>query len=530
MSQVPTLLEETFKLSTPPAQISPLRSLARHPRWAIVAPMVILGVTVLVILFAPRKYSSDAKLFLRIGRESVSVDPTALSVGDPMSLHLTREHEIESEIGVMQSDEILGSVIDRLGPEFFGSQNSSSLLGKLLSIPKRLDPIPDRERTMRDLQENFNLDASSKSSVVTISYHDDDPQRAEKVVATWIEAYRDHHANLYRNQGSLDFFAGQQSRLESLLLEARQKRRDAKNRYGLMTLEGGQRSIEERILELEKSLAEAQAQFAAKGGRTAALDQMIRSDLKSTIESATTGKANTGRDLVRAALFELEVTQEELQSRLVEGHPKLDAIANQIRQAQNIVDSMENDRTEVTSEVNPSYQVLSQSLMSDQADKKGLASMIDQQKESLASLRSQRELINQGEAEVSGLDDEVKILERRYVANAEQYERARMEETLAKERMTSIAVVQAPTQRHKPVSPNKAMVLLMGILAAGLAMVAGPVLIDQHLLANQQHSNEEGVVIEKQPVSPEWDFRSREQDIDRSAAESDAKTYSNVVG
>ena len=76
-----------------------------------------MGLTLLVILFAPRSYTSESKLLLRIGRESVTVDPTASSVGDQLNMHHTRENEIQSAVGVMQSRQILQNVVDKIGEE-----------------------------------------------------------------------------------------------------------------------------------------------------------------------------------------------------------------------------------------------------------------------------------------------------------------------------------------------------------------------------------------------------------------------------
>ena len=47
------------------------------------------------LTFLPRKYESEAKLFLRLGRESVALDPTA-TTGATMQIQETRDDEIDS--------------------------------------------------------------------------------------------------------------------------------------------------------------------------------------------------------------------------------------------------------------------------------------------------------------------------------------------------------------------------------------------------------------------------------------------------
>ncbi|MGI9429024.1 MAG: Wzz/FepE/Etk N-terminal domain-containing protein, partial [Bythopirellula sp.] len=65
----------------------------RNKKKVIFVPLAILGLAALVILFAPREYRSEAKVFMKIGRESVKIDPTA-TTGDMISMQSnSRENE-----------------------------------------------------------------------------------------------------------------------------------------------------------------------------------------------------------------------------------------------------------------------------------------------------------------------------------------------------------------------------------------------------------------------------------------------------
>ena len=86
----------------------------------------------IVVIFAPRVYQSEARLMLRVGRESVRLDPTAGDAGDAMSLHRTREHEIQSAIGVMHSREILDRVVDDVGVSACSVVDGATFIGSII--------------------------------------------------------------------------------------------------------------------------------------------------------------------------------------------------------------------------------------------------------------------------------------------------------------------------------------------------------------------------------------------------------------
>ena len=62
----------------------------------------------------PRSYESSAKLMIRVGRESVSLDPTATTSATLM-LQKTQEEEIISALEVLNSRQVAESIVDTIG-------------------------------------------------------------------------------------------------------------------------------------------------------------------------------------------------------------------------------------------------------------------------------------------------------------------------------------------------------------------------------------------------------------------------------
>lgn len=94
-----------------------------------------LAITVALITLVPRKYGSEAVLFVRLGRETVSLDPTA-TTGSTISVYESRENEINSVRDMLQSRAILERTVDKLGAEV--------VLGEALIA------TPSAEQTVRE--------------------------------------------------------------------------------------------------------------------------------------------------------------------------------------------------------------------------------------------------------------------------------------------------------------------------------------------------------------------------------------------
>lgn len=67
-----------------------------------------------VMLF-PKRYQSEAKLFVRLGRGSASLDPAAM--GQTISIQESRETEMNSIVDMLNSRGLAERVVDTIGAE-----------------------------------------------------------------------------------------------------------------------------------------------------------------------------------------------------------------------------------------------------------------------------------------------------------------------------------------------------------------------------------------------------------------------------
>src|SRR5438046_3061920 len=90
----------------------------RKKLFAAVFGGVITGVAI-ATLIATREYRSQAKLFLRLGRENASVEPlTSVGENKLIALPPSFEEELNSVIDLISSKGNISRVVDLLGPDY----------------------------------------------------------------------------------------------------------------------------------------------------------------------------------------------------------------------------------------------------------------------------------------------------------------------------------------------------------------------------------------------------------------------------
>src|SRR5437764_12111613 len=94
-----------------------VRIIFRHRRKALTCALAILAATALITLVSPRAYRSQAKLFVRLGRENATLDPTAaVGQGPVVAVPQSRDAELVTAVEILKSRILVEKVVDAIGP------------------------------------------------------------------------------------------------------------------------------------------------------------------------------------------------------------------------------------------------------------------------------------------------------------------------------------------------------------------------------------------------------------------------------
>jgi polysaccharide biosynthesis protein PslE len=484
------------------------RALVRHRRKSALFFVVVVVGTVLVTLFLPRQYRSTGKLFVRLGRENSTLDPTATLGQNPtVAVPISRENEINSVVEILQSRVLLEKVVDALGPAVIlsnGDRGSSSedpasdhapggwlqqagvQIGQIFDASKNLlsqlgstAGLDDRQRAILRLAKHLTVEAAKKSSVIEISYDGPSPAHCQSVVAKLIDAYLDEHVRLNRTHGSHQFLGDQTHRLRAELSAREAELCSLKNKTGLASPDAQRKMVVARIGRLEDDLLNVETAQAVAQAKVRDLRQKLSMLPDKQVTTETSGFGNEGTDRMRDQFYALQVREKEAQAKYTEDHPRMRQLREQIGASRAILEEEERGRKQVTTEPDRLRQQAALALLSEEPALAALEANAKSLRTQLADAHKELTVLNDNEVRVASLQREVDLREADYRKYSNNLEQARIDQQLEIQRMSNIGIVQPASYEPKPIRPQKALNLLLGLCMGVFGGLALPLVLEE---------------------------------------------------
>lgn len=460
---------EIIEVEVRPRRIS-LRDLYyiffRH-KWKLI--LVFLGVVAIVAVrtfCADNIYRSEAKLLVRIGRESVTLDPTA-TTGPVISVGRSLENEVNTELEILKSRQIAENVVDSLGPEAFQNgltEATPNLLERLgVSVP-----LSSRDRAILSVIEDLEVKAEggvrgSSSNIIDVSYEATDPKLAQQVLTKLIDSYMEKHIAVHRTPGSYQFFTQQVGQLLRKLEQSEKELESLKSQTRIYSLVEQRGVILDRIGTLQTEIDSAEAALAASRAKTQALQAALDKTPELVVTGASTGP-NAAVDTMRGRLYELQLLGQDLVSKFEPDSRQVQDVRKQIAAAQALLDREEKERTTVTKGSNAAYGAVQSALLTEQPTVSSLQAQIETLKKNLLDAEAELKFLSDSEYKITVLTREVGIQEANYRKYSENLEQARIDSALENGKISNINVVQPATLPMMPVRPQKTRNMLLGII------------------------------------------------------------------
>ena len=486
--------------------------------------LILLVLTVGVILFWPRQYRSEAKIWIKIGRENSHLDPTA-ATGETISIQETdREDEIKSVLDILASRGVVADVVDEIGPQVvLGSEplpgeeaiesnnvakTLKGLVGGAIGVLKSIDPVSDREEAVQKILDSVVVRAEQKSNVVSIVYDTKNPKLAQAVVNELVEQYTKAHGRIHSTAGSRPFFEEQLKNLSGLVADTSEALRAEKDRIGLASIDGQRMMLENQMMQAQAAKMNQIRNIAQSEASITKLKKMIE-DEPDSIKTLERAVPNTGRDMIRDQLFGLQVRRMELEAKLEEDHPLLEAIRQQEADAEReLKNTAEENRTEVTRSINDVRQQLLLSLATAESRLVGQRASLDAIEKQEFAIANEITMLNKDDIEIKRLETEVELAATNYRNYAVSLEDARMSEALEQSAFSNISVAMPATLVEDPVSPSKVLVAALGlfgmIVGSIMIVVSSKILSGPALLPEEVSEAAEAPVLVEVPDHPKY--------------------------
>lgn len=446
-----------------------------HWREAAYAAGAVCVLTAMYVLFAPRKYRSDAQLYVRIGRESVTLDPAA-TTGETVSVNATRENEINSVVEILSSRGNYAAVIDRLSPEVvledaplelhpFAGDNMS-----FVSFEPSGPPSGDHQLALTALQKQIEIEAVRRSNIIDASCVAGSPELAQTLLSTYLDAAIERHMRASRSPGSFDFFRTQADDIGSQYEQASVDLSELKSRIGVSSLEERRRTLQAQYSTLETQIATTNASMAESNGLIRGLRERLN-DVERTTVATTSGQPQDALGEAERQRNLLAIREQQLLARYTTQHPEVLEVRDQMARADSLLSSA-TSRKQAVQAVNPTYTQVETQLATQLANLEGYRDRLQSLETERDNVKARLSELNRHDAQIGGLEERVGVLRKASADYTKKLEQARIDRALESERLSNITISQPPTFEPKAVSPQRRLAAVAGLvlaLAVGLA-------------------------------------------------------------
>lgn len=442
---------------------------------------VVLAVTIFTYL-TPEVFQSNAKLLIRVGRENLSVDPSVN--GPTVTLHQSRENEVNSELAIITSRVVAERVVDKITPKAFlaGGMNNQNLasdnnfftgliadlkhtwqvsINTLFRLDSSSEPI--RETAINKMMANLKVEVEQKSNVIDISYQAPSPQFGQQVLKDFLNFYQELHIKVHSAQASPQFFNDQAKRLFLELKQKENKLEEFRATHNVASISTQKDTLFSQISKIQGDIDEINSQISATKAQNATLEKGLQGRSKIVVLGRVAGRKSGTLDAIKGRLFDFRVKEADLSARYPDNDRALIEVRQQIKLAEEAL-SNEKLSDEVTTGIDPTYQSMQIALDTGRAQLQALIARKAALIEGLKKPKADLIMLAKNEMTESGLKRDVDLLESEYLQYRQNMQRTDVSKALDSGKVSNLSIIQSPTMPLDAIRPNKLLNLGLGVL------------------------------------------------------------------
>ncbi len=466
-----------------------LQILFRYRREAINSVIAVVAVFVLGLLIKSPSFTSEAKLFVQLGRENQELPSAVKSPGDVLPATPSRDQLLDEQ-KIMLSNHVVTEVAERfidamnqqtpppgvwnqikrqakkaIGTVIGGVKDALSFVG-LRDARAPIDSLKE------DLLRQLKINHDPGSAVIDVKFSWDDPVIAREVLNYWLQAYQ-------RERDSLQGYGDRLKFYETQVDQLKQSIKDSQFELQQHLVDAGSSNIATKMEALSKNLVDAaSAKYKAQNelnallsGITAAKREMGRIDQSLVLEERSV--LNPTRTDLSERLNQLILERESMLTRFLPGSKRIQAMDESIAEVKRMIEQ-EPDRKigDQLTKKNPNYVELESELQSRNIRTEELRTSIASYDKQITELRSELEGLVNRSVYINLLETDIEKYQDEYKNYKGGLEKARLEKMLETNSITNVRIMQEPT--FNPVRSSikpLAAIALCPIVAALVALL-----------------------------------------------------------
>jgi uncharacterized protein involved in exopolysaccharide biosynthesis len=412
---------------------------------------ILMGSILSAVLFP--SYRAQTEILVR--RQRVDPVVTSEQTSQMMVSSVVSEEEVNSEVELLKSEDVLRRVVTQCGLDEPG------LLDSVLGMR---DPERRVAKAVKRLRTGIGIDSLPKTNIIRISYSSSDPKRAAKVLDVLEEAYLQKHEEVHRTPGQFQFFDQEAERAKAALAAAEQRLEAFPGETGTANPNLGRDITLQKVNDLNFSLAQTQAAIAEAKKKIDAMEQLAKTTpARLTTQMRQQDDAPVLQQM-KSTLLNLELKRSDLASKYQSDYPPLQELDREIADTRAAI-AGEKQLSDVTTDQNPAAAWINSDLVKTKSELRGYeAKATETEMLARQTLASAQKLDAQG-VQQQDLIRSAKTAEENYLLYSRKREEARITDAFDTQRILNVAVTEKP---RVPSLPNQSltMSILVGLVLA----------------------------------------------------------------
>ena len=417
----------------------------RRQRIVLTTTVAVVGLVLLATLLMHRKYQSSAKLVVQnvrtVGQLSTSSVDHLVSEGD------ISQAEINTEVDLLQSDDVARSALGATSPDGLGTEQQN--------------------RAVHNLEHRLTVEAVHQTNVIDLKVEANSPRQANADLQHVIDAYFEERAGTARNSGAAGFF-DTQVKVKSEQLDQDQAALTAfEMQHGIADLDDQKKLQVGRISALQDQLAQVEASLAAQRSKAEAETHELAATPNRSRTQERTITNQYSQERLNTSLVDLENHRTELLKRYVPSDRQITEIDDKIvtiRQA--IAEASTHPAGESATDINPVWQQLSMAVATSGGEISGMNGQRLTIEQQIVAARKRLNELEEATATYGELRRKVQQSQADYTLYAQRRDDARISEALDREKLFNVGILQKPLASPDPVRPKPVLYVAVGFVFA----------------------------------------------------------------
>ncbi len=494
---------ETMMLEGKSPKYSSLRDyfyvVFRHKGKALLFFLVVFVAAIVVVSMMEDQFRSEAKLLVRPGWESVTVDPAATLGERAGGVNQPQTVVLNTVLNIIKDQSLAGEVVDRIGPLAFlepftykkepgvsGTDKEDgsaidSVLGGVKDAFRSVkdttffggsaddrEPLSERDQAIRILMNNTEAQLVRNTHLISIAYTALVPQLAQDVVKELTKSYFEKHQLPYRNPGGYKFIQDRYNQARADMELFRKEMNNLKKDNDVVSIEKRLEFIDTQAGTLENQYNQARSDLSVTQAKIDDLEKELPK-LPERVETSMTSTPDyTTINTLRTRLLELQALEQEALAKFTDDSEPVAQVRRQIAAVQEQLDNEEPGIIpQVTEAVNTVRQQLETNLFAEKANLSSHQATTEELKKQLTVAVAERQKLIALQYEFNELQRDLDEAETNYRTYSAKLDQVETERQLADKGLFNVETVSPATNPLEP-EESKKMIILLGGFFGGI--------------------------------------------------------------